>query len=91
MSNSNHAGMFTGESLLKMGRSLRILAITVIVILSAGIAILVYGQLRQTSPSHRRDPQSHTVDGRIRRDDAANGRLPGGQKLDARPLPAPAH
>ena len=50
MSNSNRAGMFTGESLLKMGRSLRILAITVIVVLSAGIAILVYGQLRQTSP-----------------------------------------
>ena len=44
MSNSNKAEMIRGEALLKIGRSIKILAITVIVILSAGIALLVYGQ-----------------------------------------------
>lgn len=37
----------TGESLAKMGHSLRILAIIVILVLSVGIAVLVYSQLRE--------------------------------------------
>ena len=37
----------TGESLAKMGRSLRILAISVILVLSVGMAAIVYGQLRE--------------------------------------------
>jgi GGDEF domain-containing protein len=36
-----------GEQLLGMGKSLRILAVTVIVILSAGMAVLLYAQFRQ--------------------------------------------
>ena len=49
MNYSNRAKLLPGESLLKMGRSLKILAIAVIVILSLGMAMLVYGQLRQGS------------------------------------------
>lgn len=38
----------SGETLLKQGRSLRILALSVIVVLSVGMAILVYGQLQES-------------------------------------------
>ena len=37
-----------GEQVLGMGRSLRILAVTVIVTLSAGMALLLYSQLRES-------------------------------------------
>jgi GGDEF domain-containing protein len=37
-----------GEQLLGMGRNLRILAVTVILVLSAGMALLLYSQLRES-------------------------------------------
>ncbi|MBI4458523.1 MAG: GGDEF domain-containing protein [Acidobacteria bacterium] len=37
----------SGESLVKLGSSLRILAVSVILVLSAGMMIIVYGQLRE--------------------------------------------
>jgi GGDEF domain-containing protein len=46
---STHHRVWAGEKLLGMGGSLRLLAITVIVVLSAGMALLLYGQLRQNS------------------------------------------
>ena len=41
--------VMAGEQLLGMGRSLRILAVTVIVVLSAGMALLLYSQLRESA------------------------------------------
>ena len=44
---STHHRVWAGEKLLGMGHSLRWLAITVIVVLSAGMALLLYQQFRQ--------------------------------------------
>ena len=45
---ANRSELRAGEPLLGMGRSLRMLAITVIVVLSGGLALLFYAQLRQS-------------------------------------------
>ncbi|MBI2819640.1 MAG: GGDEF domain-containing protein [Acidobacteria bacterium] len=41
--------VMAGEQLLGMGRNLRILAVTLIVVLSAGMALLFYSQLREST------------------------------------------
>ena len=59
MSGSVRQQALTGESLLKVGRSWKILAFTVIVLLSLGLAVMVYGQLESHlgsgSPDNSRD------------------------------------
>ncbi|MBI4460233.1 MAG: hypothetical protein HY648_09280 [Acidobacteria bacterium] len=47
MKTMNPPQALTGESLAKMGRSLRLLAISVILVLSVGLAVVAYGELRQ--------------------------------------------
>lgn len=47
MSNGNQTASLTGNSFLQVGRSVGILAIVVIVLLSAGVALSVYSELRE--------------------------------------------
>ncbi|MCH7978176.1 MAG: hypothetical protein IH935_04250 [Acidobacteria bacterium] len=50
MSQENHSEVLTGESLLKASLHLKIFAMTTIAVLSTGMAVIVYGQLRQGGP-----------------------------------------
>lgn len=50
MSHENPSEILTGVSLLKATLHLKIFALTTIVVLSTGIVVIVYGQLRQGGP-----------------------------------------
>lgn len=50
MDNCSSAKTVTSESLWRVGRSVRVLAIAVILILSAGVWLMVYSQLQQSGP-----------------------------------------
>ena len=48
MDDHNRIGKLTSDSLLQVGRSVRIFAVVLILLLTAGVAVIVYGQLRQS-------------------------------------------
>ncbi len=50
MSNPSSTGVLTQESLLSLGRSVRLLAMTVILLLTLGLVVIAYGELRQRGP-----------------------------------------
>ena len=48
MHENNRIERVTSDSLLKVGRSVRIFSVVLILLLTAGVAVIVYGQLRQS-------------------------------------------